>query len=209
MSSLLHPLTYWPPGSTAPQQLLGRVALKGASPRDSLATAGASKAYLKQDVFQIGGIVADGIHASIPPTAREVMQVDPRKSRRGKRKLYEATLSDYDGTAMFDEMTVYRSTKRDDGMGGFISEPATVGTYPCEVTYAPDEVVAADNERADGEYKLVALRDANLQTGDSVYITSRSVYLSVTGAVDKPPHGLYLMARLSVNDKQNPDDLEP
>lgn len=210
MSRLTHPITYWPPGTNpTPQNLLGRVALQGVAPRDGLAKAGASKAYLRSDVFALGGIVADGIHVSIPPTAREVMAVNPRKSRRGKRTLYEATLSDYDGTAMFDEMVVYRSTKRDDGMGGIIKEPTLVGTYPCEVTFTPGEEVVADNERVDGQYMLTALKDADLQTGDTVYITTRSVYLSVNGAVDRPPHGLYLTARFGVDDEQNPDDLQP
>lgn len=208
MTNLLHPITYWSPGSTSPQALLGLVALKATSPRDGLPSAGASKAYIRNDVFRVGGIVAAGSFGAIPTTAREVMQVDPRKSRRGKRTLYEATLSDGSAEHLFDAMVVYRSIRQSDGMGGFVNEPVLIGTYPCELTFTPSEGVFARHERGDGAYTLVALKDSGLRYSDTVYITSRSVYLTVTGAVDNPPHGLYLMAPLGVSDEQNPDDLQ-
>jgi len=210
MSDLTHPLTYWPPGDTpTAENYTGRVAIAGKAPREGLAKAGASKAYLREDVFEIGGIVADGTFIDIPPEAREILQVDPRKNRRGTRFLYEATLSDYDGSAMFDSMTVYRLTRRDDGMGGFVKEPGAVGTFPCEITFSLGEAVIADNERIDGQYKVTALKDADLQTGDKVFVVTRNTYLDVTGQVDRPPHGLYLTATLGVSDEQNPNDIIP
>jgi len=208
MTSLLHPITYWPPGKNAPaQNLLGRVALKGATPSGGLPSAGASKAYLKTDIFEIGGLVADGVFASIPLTAREIVQVDPRKSRRGKRRLYEATLSDFSGDAFFDEMQIWRGAKQPDGGGGYFEELALVSTHPCDVTFAPAEKVSADNERASGSYTLVAFRDSGLLPGDKVYITTRSVFLAVDGEVDEPKRGLYLTAKLEVTDGSYPLDI--
>lgn len=212
MTSLLHPMTYWPPGvNPAAQNLLGRIALKGVAPRASqsgaLPSAGSSKAYLKSDVFEIGGLVAAGIFTAIPPTAREIMQVDPRKSRRGKRNLYEATLSDFSGDAFFDEMQIWRGAKQSDGAGGYFEELTLVSTHPCDITFTPAENVVADNEREDGSYTLVALRDSGLQTGDSVYVTTRSVFLKVEGEVDEPKRGLYLTAKLEVADGSYPLDI--
>lgn len=208
MSSLLHPITYWPPGENPqPQSLLGRIALKGVSPRGGLPGAGSSKAYLKSDVFEIGGLVADGIHASIPLTAREVMQIDPRKSRRGKRKVFEATLADYTADAFFDMAEIWRPDRRPDGGGGYFDELTLFATVPCDIVFTPAEEVVADNERSGGRYTITALRDSGLQTGDSVYITTRDIFTKVNGEVDNPKRGLYLTAELEIEDGTRPVDL--
>jgi len=208
MSSLLHPITYWPPGENpTPRQELGRIALKGVSPRGGLPGTGSSKAYLKSDVFEIGGLVADGIHASIPVTAREVMAIDPRKSRRGQRKVFEATLSDYSGDAFFDMAEIWRPTRKPDGGGGFFDELELVATVPCDIVFNPAEEVVADNERSAGRYTVTALRDSGLQTGDSVYVTTREIFMKVDGEVDNPKRGLYLTASLEIEDDTRPVDL--
>lgn len=208
MSSLLHPITYWPPGEAPqPESLLGRIALKGVTPRGGLPGAGSSKAYVKSNVFEIGGLVADGVHASIPATAREVIAVDPRKSRRGKRVLYEATLSDGAGDAFFDQFEIWRPTRQSDGEGGSFTELSLIGTHPGDLVFKPAEEIAADNERAAGTYTLVAFRDSGLQSGDSIYVTTRSFFLRVEGAVDNPKRGLYLTASLEVSDGTYPLDL--
>lgn len=208
MTSLLHPLTYWPPGENpVPESFLGRIALKSVTPRGGLSGAGSSKAYAKRDIFRIGGLVADGLHASIPVTAREVVQVDPRKSRRGKRSVFEATLSDYTGDAFFDTMEIWRPQRVSDGEGGAFEELTLIATKPCDVIFKPAETVVADNERASGTYTLTALRDSGLKDGDRVYITTRQWFLEVVGAVDNPARGLYLSAELDVTDETYPLDL--
>jgi len=55
MSTLYHPITYWPPESNpVAEAYLGRVALKGKEPDGGIPKAGRSKAYLKEDVFRGG-----------------------------------------------------------------------------------------------------------------------------------------------------------
>jgi len=211
MSSLLHPITYWPPEENpTAEHLLGRVALKAVEPNGGVPKAGQSKAYLKKDVFRVGGIVADGTHTDIPPHAREIKEIDPRKSRRGKRTLYEATLSDYSEENLFDTARIYRENKVSDGMGGVIKEPAFVAEIPCNIVFTPAEGTVADNERPDGRYTITALKTADLQTGDTLVLTSRDgIYLSVTGEVIRPPRSLYLSALLEVDDEASPLDLQP
>lgn len=211
MTSLLHPITYWPPEENpAAEHHLGRVALKGKEPNGGVPKAGQSKAYLKKDVFRVGGVVADGTHTNIPVHAREVKEVDPRKSRRGKRVLYEATLSDYSGESLFDIAMIYREQNRPDGMGGIIKEPAFVTEIPCSIVFTPAEDTVADNKRSDGRYTLTALKTVDLQTGDTLILSSRdNQYLSVQGEVIRPPRSLYLSALLEVDDEQSPLDLQP
>jgi len=211
MSTLYHPITYWPPESNpVAEAYLGRVALKGKEPDGGIPKAGRSKAYLKEDVFRVGGVVADGTHTDIPITAREIKEIDPRMSRRGSRILYEATLSDYSGENLFDTAQVYRLTKQDDGSGGFIEQPTLVEEIPCSITFSAGEEVVADNERPDGNYTITALKTADLETGDTLIIASRAQFhLEVIGEVIKPPQSLYLSAALGIADGTSPLDLQP
>ena len=205
---LTHDFTYWPPGSNTPQEHKGYVSLKGVAPKGQTRE-GRSVAASRDEVFAVGGVVARGLHATVPLTAREVKAVTNGESRRGRRTLYEATLADHDGSALFETAVVWRTTPRDDGAGGVIQEPATVGAYPCNVTFTPAEDVSADNERPDGRYTVTFLRDADVQGGDTLYIQERSVYLSITGHVDRSPVGLFTVVQAGVSDEQNPDDLQP
>jgi len=137
------------------------------------------------------------------------MSVTTGTSRRASRTLYEGTLSDFDGTALFDRCKVWRTEARDDGMGGVIKEPVLVGTFPCNATATPAEEVVAENKRPAGTYTVTALRDADIQDGDTLYLLERGVYLGITGAVDRRPVGLFLTLQAGVSDEQSPDDLQP
>lgn len=205
-----HLFTYWPPGpNPVPQEREGVVAMDSSAPI-GVPTPGNSSAYCSDPVFQVGGIIADGQHSSIPLSAREIISTGVRRSRRGDRQTYHAVLSDFDGSAFFDLVGVWRLQRQPDGAGGFYDEFSKAFDLQCNLTHESAESTVAQHERPDGRYTLTALKDSAILNSDKLVASSRDgTTLEIVGQIIRPPQGLFLKATLEVSDGAERVGIQP